>query len=466
MCRTITLPIARSHRIREYPGVRGKHVREVFEAILPESVLMPLVIKSGLQERVRKLDALGLIRAMIIAASTGYGGRQADVMRAYFENGAPRIVRGVFYGWFGEELERVMEEVARLALDYVATQPLDLPRSLTKHVRDWHIVDSTTVKLDDALLAEYPGTGDYAALKVHKRYSVGVGTTLSYRITPAREHDVANFQIDESWRGLGVLLDLGYASFKLIRDCAVHDVQFVIRLKESWKPKVQSVSRASVTKTFFPGSDLDALLQSEAVVLDGKVIDMDVSFGSGKAQVHCRLVGVPGPDKGYRFYLTSLPRSVGAHQIADLYRVRWEIESDNKLNKSCFHLDEIAARTGPNVRTLLHASMVSSIIACLLAHHHRLEEKPAFEGAERKNAPVHPQVLARAMGAAAQSIAAAMLLTGDQATREWDRLAEYLVHLGKDPNWRRKPSVLDRLRGWKVRPGPKKKATSAGSDNT
>jgi hypothetical protein len=446
--------------------VLGSEVQDIFTTILSEKVIMSLVEKSGLQERVRKLDALALVRAMIIAASTGYGGRQADVMRAYFENGAPRVVRGAFYGWFGEELERIMTEVSSLAVEYVARQPVDLPKSLTAHVKDWHIVDSTTVKLDDRLRDEYPGAGAYAALKIHKRFSVGIGTVLSYRIGPAKEHDVASFQIDESWRGLGVLLDLGYASFKLIRDCAAHDVQFVIRLKESWKPKVQHVSRGTVNMTFFQGSDLDALLDSEALVLDGKVIDADVSFGTGKATVYCRLVGVPAPDKGYRFYLTSLPRTVGPHQVADLYRVRWEIESDNKLNKSCFHLDEIAAQTGPNVRSLVHASMVSSILACLLAHMHRRAEKPpAQEGTERTTAPIHPQSVARAMASASQSIAAAMTLTGSAAKREWERLAEYLTHLGKDPNWRRNPSVLDQLRGWKTSPGtPKRSRLSSAAE--
>jgi len=70
-----------------------------------------------------------------------------------------------------------------------------------------------------------------------------------------------------------VLLGLGYASFKLIRDCAKFDVHFVIRLKESWKPKVQSIARGKVTRTFLAGRDLDALVGSETIVLDGKVVD-------------------------------------------------------------------------------------------------------------------------------------------------------------------------------------------------
>lgn len=41
-------------------------------------------------------------------------------------------------------------------------------RGILGTVADWRIVDSTTIKLDDELIAEWPGTLDYAALKVHK----------------------------------------------------------------------------------------------------------------------------------------------------------------------------------------------------------------------------------------------------------------------------------------------------------
>lgn len=445
-------------------SMQGIDVRRVFETILPDEILLGLVRDAKLQERERKLDALRLLRSMIVAAATGYGGRQADVMRIYLENGTKKVTRGGFYRWFGPSLEQVMAAIRERALAYGNAMPRDLPGLLGEHVSDWHIVDSSTVKLDNALKAEYPGTGDYAALEVHKRFSVGLGTAVGYHLSPAREHDNVHLTIDESWKGLGVLLDLGYASFKLIRDCAKFDVHFVIRLKESWKPKVQHVARASVTRTFLAGTDLDALIENETILLNGKVIDMDVSFGKGGTAAHCRLVGVPTPEGTYRFYLTSLPKSVGPRQVADLYRVRWEIESDNKLNKSMLHLDEIGARTGAAVRAMVDASMVSSIMACLLAHHHRLDEAPLPRASpERKTPPIHPQVLALAMGSASGTIAAALDLRGKKADVEWERIAELLTHLGKDPNWRRSPSILDQLRGWKIGPGRPRKARLASS---
>ena len=68
------------------------------------------------------------------------------------------------------------------------------------------------------------------------------------------------------------------------------------------------------------------------------------------------------------------------------------------------------------------------------------------------------------MGSAARSLAKAFELSGESAQKEWQHLAQYLEHLGKDPNWRRSPSILDQLRGWRINPGrPKSVRLSSAS---
>jgi hypothetical protein len=165
----------------------GADVREVYEAALPDEALEALIKSTGFQQRERRLLAKEFIRAAVIAAATGNGGRQADLLRTYFEGGAPKVVRGASYGWFGRPFEAMMEGVRERTFAYARSQVVDLPAVFGRHVRDWHVVDSTTVKLDSRLKSEYPGTGDYAALKLHKRFSIGLGTLWDYHISPARE---------------------------------------------------------------------------------------------------------------------------------------------------------------------------------------------------------------------------------------------------------------------------------------
>ena len=211
-----------------------------------------------------------------------------------------------------------------------------------------------------------------------------------------------------------------------------------------------------MTRTFVKGTDLDLLLDEETLLLDGKALDAVVQIGKG-ATVSARMVAVAGP-KGYYFYLTNLHATIGPRQVADLYRVRWEIESDNRLDKSCMNLSEVGARAGAGVRALVHASLVGSMIIGLLVHHYRRREtRPKRRGEPRRSAPIHPQTLARA----ADGIARAMELSGSAATKRWQELTSYMIHLGRDLNWRTRSSILDQLRGWEISLSRAKNARTA-----
>jgi hypothetical protein len=429
----------------------GNTLRETLEAIIPEAEMQALARELGVVERESKRDLAMFVRAMILAAGTARGGVQADAMRRYLDMLAPtsprRVSRQAFYRWFDDKLEVFMERLAEKALLYAQSQELDVPAPLDIAC-DWHIVDSETVKVRDSLKGQFRGTGDYAAFKVHKRYSVGCGAPVWYHISEAREHDSKHLDIDESWRGRGLLVDLGYVSLDRLAACNRHGVFLVVRLKEGWKPKVQNIGQGTVDKTFLPGADFQALLADGTIPLDGKVVDLDVEVGCGNVRVPIRLCGVPTP-KGYCFYLTNLPRTVTASQVCDIYRVRWEIELSNKVDKSVHRLDESAAERPCSIMTMVHASLIATIITSLLAHKHNLTTRPARRGAPRTAAPIHTNLLARAFAASALGIARAFELTGDEATREWNRIADYLTHVSLDPNWKQRPSVLDQMRGWK-----------------
>lgn len=189
----------------------GEALREIFEAILPTDAIEYFAAQLGVVERRRRLDVAALVRAAVVATSSPSGGLQADVIRNYAESGAPRLARSAMYGKFDEEFEALMQVLAENALEYAQNQKLDLPGILAG-VKDWRIVDSTTVKVHDAVKGELPGTGDYAAIKVHKVLSVGSGAPVEFHFSAAREHDSKHLDIDESWRGFGLLADLGYAT--------------------------------------------------------------------------------------------------------------------------------------------------------------------------------------------------------------------------------------------------------------
>lgn len=97
--------------------------------------------------------------------------------------------------------------------------------------------------------------------------------------------------------------------------------------------------------------------------------------------------------------------------------------------------------------SLLGSSIVGRLIHadhCALAAD-RAKRKPMKHGS------LHARLLAMAVAAFHVKIAAAM--EPSETTDPWDSIASGLDHLARDPNWRRRPSVLDTLYGFTTTPG-------------
>jgi len=441
-------------------GMDGAKLQDVMRTALPGDKVVELAYELGVIERQSLIELDKLVNALVLVSRTPAGGRQADVMRAYVKASDGDPVRGAFYRRFNDALERLLLRLLRDNLAEVARDPLLLPEAIAG-VRDWHIIDSETVKLHRSLKDRYPGTGDYAAVKVHKTYSIGRHNMVDFHFSPAREHDSLHLEVTEEMRGLGLLFDLGYASHDRLRACRDHEVPFVCKLKDGWNARLETVHAGEVAG-LLAGSDLaDAVAFGRLDCKDG-VIDADVTLSCGARAYGLRLVALELPDKGLCVFLTNLPRErYPARVVGDLYRLRWEIEKSNKLDKSDLCLDQLDCRKVCSAHTMLYASLLGACIVGRLVHadHCAL----AAAKAPLTRGPVHARLLAMAL--ASMHAALTQALAGGDDDREWDRIARKLAHGSRDPNWRRRPSVLDTMLGFTGPAGRRRreKATPAAS---
>ena len=435
--------------------MNGMILLETLQAILPESIIEKVAEKLDVVTRERKREIVKLVYSLVLSAGSDDSGVLADALKRYNTevDAKKRVVRGGFYAWMDDEMADLMECLVEAAMNYAASLPAFLPGILGT-VEDWLIFDSETITLRPALAEVYPGTGSPAAVKVHKELSVGRGCMTDYHLSPAKEHDSPHLVIDERYTGTGLLIDLGYVSLQRIRDCERYNVKFVERLKDSWKPKVNSISRGEVKGEFFENADFDELLMDEVIVLDGRCVDAEVTLGKGKNAVTCRLVMIPGP-KGYLIYLTNLPRGThGPRQVGCLYRVRYEIELDNKLDKSGGQLDQIRATTESSVRIQLCAKLLHSLIVDVLIHRDNLAR---VKNGYVCRGPLHRLALAYALRSRHAFLVAA-LIAEDTPFEYWNDTADLIFDDGRDPNWRSRPSVLDGILGLTAPRGrPRKK---------
>src|SRR5882724_10498454 len=100
----------------------GAKLRQMMETMLPDALLGEVADATGFHQRDRKRNAVKFLRTMLIAASSPSGGRQADIMRHYFEMGVERVVRGSFYDWFGPPLEAALAKLAEIVMTWARAQ--------------------------------------------------------------------------------------------------------------------------------------------------------------------------------------------------------------------------------------------------------------------------------------------------------------------------------------------------------
>lgn len=433
----------------------GEALQKHMSSILHVPDLLQFATDFAFVERDSQLDVAGFLITLILCGGTHEGGRQYDILRAYLEQGLARVERSAFYSRFNPTLERLLAALLDRAITAGQEQPKLLPGILSG-VSDWRVIDSETVKLPMGAFADYPGCGTYAAIKIHKEFSLGTGNLVAYQFSPARDHDSPFLTVDASRRGQGLLFDLAYVSLQRLADCEEHRVRVVCRLKSNWKPSVDRLVRGTLTAPLEGGEDFDLLLNEDLLLRDGKAIDADVTVGRGSLQVKMRLVGVP-TDTGYCFFLTNLPRSThGPLQVGDIYRCRWDIEIDNKVDKEGARLDEIGATKSHSIRILLMASLLNGTIARAIVQSEKVEirrNKAPSEPADR--APLHSISLMKALAAFHPTLT--RLLLSPHASRwDWARVMSRLRSLAKDGSWRTRPSVLDRIQGLTAPPTPRR----------
>jgi hypothetical protein len=116
--------------------------------------------------------------------------------------------------------------------------------------------------------------------------------------------------------------------------------------------------------------------------------------------------------------------------------------------KGWARLDEITARRPVSARILVLSTLLNTTIARTIVQSEKLAvvaaKKTPSEPASR--APLHSTLLMRALPSSHGTINR-LLQSDTSELPEWRKLMSRLRDFGSDPNWRRRPSVLDRIQG-------------------
>jgi hypothetical protein len=341
--------------------------------LLDPARLEALAEDLGVMQR-QRMHHIGLVSCALIASalqrSTDTQGRLLDAQRTYEAMGGPEGSPSGFR-YQVRKSGSVLQTLLSRRLNAMAQETSDAElRGRLSSFRDVVIPDGCAFKLARALSGLYPGTGQQAELKLHAVYSVRAGGVISIEKTAGSVHDSDGFW-PKSWQSAALYIwDLGFNSNERFIDAAQSEAHVLQRLKSSGNPVVlASYGEGGHCRELCDPEHGAPLRLQDACALGlvhkQRVLDLDVEIRDGKGRtVVARVVCVPfgGED---RYYLTTLPRSVfTAHDIAEMYRIRWEVELFFRNWKGAVRLDEIGRlQNDASLTTVVTASLLAAVLA-------------------------------------------------------------------------------------------------------
>lgn len=301
--------------------------------------------------------------------TTDTEGRLLDARLTYQTLGGPDSCKTSFRN-MAHKMVPVMREMMRRRLsELAATMDRSELRGRLKSFADVIIPDGCAFKLANALSGVYRGTGQPAELKLHAVYSVRQAMATSVEISAGSVHDSERFWPTCWERGALYIWDLGFNSHERFVDAVQAGAAVLQRLKDGANPR----ALASYGKTghrrelrFDDGQpvQLEDALQFE-LAHHQRVLDLDVEVEDAqRRKVVARVVCVPCRGEDH-YYLTTLPREIFTpYDVAELYRVRWEVELFFRNWKGAVRLDQVRHLSDPRS---LEVAITASMLAALLA---------------------------------------------------------------------------------------------------
>ena len=417
-------------------------VEAFLKSVVPVEEIRAQARSLGVVQRRRTVDAATLLTVVVVMVCGRGGQSLAAMRRAMALKAGVSLARSSFWDRLTPAFEKLVDWLLE-RLRAASEESRPTYSGVLRGFLDVVAVDSTVIKVHDSLSSTWKGTrksSAEAALKVHTFVRAVTGELLKSRITAASYADCKALGVGHWAKNTLFLFDRGYSSASLWWRAHRVGGFFVTRLTATYTPTVLAVNRLHRGRARgLAGRPLREALHG----LTRSVVDVNCGFNVqvrayGKERGRCfkhpfRVIGVWDPNKkAYSLYVTNVPpERMSPAQVAEVYRLRWEVETYYKTGKSGLGLDELPSRQPHIVRTLVKAALVRASLA--------MQAKCEAE----RNLPSHqwiqPMQWVQVWRVAIEPLLQA-LVTGTRIALEQRPTWASLATLARDPNVKRPPT--------------------------
>ncbi len=316
-------------------------------------------------------------------------------------------------------------------------------------VRDLHIelIDATVMRVAHRLIDVFPANRngkckEWAAVKLHTRFSLFRGVPEVLALTPQKKHERKVNFLRPMGEAVLYIFDLGYWTYALFDDILDRQQHFISRLKGNCNPLILEVY---VGKPEWVGQRL------KDIRLVGQTLDCLVNLSSAnpsnpQMRHTVRLVGQwITKDKEWHLYITSFldRQRYSLALIIDLYRLRWQIEILFRTLKHVLRMANFVSITENGIRIQIYAALIHYLLTHLLI----------LKAAHETGRPVEDFSIPYCLDAVQQVLQQSQDIVLKGETPDWGKLEplmlELIMTIGLRPNQTRKPlmeKVKRRLR--------------------
>ncbi|MFU8806578.1 MAG: IS4 family transposase [Bradymonadaceae bacterium] len=348
-------------------------INDNLRALIHDVLIIAHARLSGAVERERKVDIVIFVWTLVLGFSAGSKRSLASLRRTYQVAAGHTLGAAAFYERFCPKLCELLKSLMLYLLER-RTETFKGPvKTEFQNFRQLLAVDTTIIRLYDMLKGVFPSTQpSQAACKLHVLMNVLDGSPQRVKLSGGTTNDQGPWQKLGSWvNGCLLLFDLGYYNFHLFHRIDRRGGYFITRLKKNANPRIIS------SLVSCPGNAIDLRgmsLQDVLPKLQRKLLDLTVEvdvklrvYGGERSTIvrRFRLVAHRHEETGiYHLYLTNVPaETLSAEDIAQTYRLRWQVELLFKAMRTHGRLHHLPSRKEVVVRALVYASIISLMVS-------------------------------------------------------------------------------------------------------
>lgn len=344
-------------------------VSRILREVLSPEALNDLGRQTGQSVRLRVVTPSRLMMALIGAFAGGTCESIADVLREFNLQQSTSTRYKAFYNRLARpSFPAFVQAIVCRVLGAFAMRTLEpSPESPLLAFTDVVIHDGSSFGLKDGLASAFPGRfgkNGLAAVELHASFSGFQDEVISVALAPDREPERAFLPNPAELQGKLLLADRGYCGSEYFHSIHYNGGNFIIRVTKAFDLWVVAKLRGKRRHVLRRPRRLSKLIGKR---YSGRPLDFEVKFALD--DISFRMVVLSGKEAHGTRLATNLSNArFSLNVVAQLYRLRWQVELIFKEWKSYANLRAFDTANADIAEGLIWASLLTSILKRFLAH--------------------------------------------------------------------------------------------------